>query len=222
MPFNFKHKDITEDSLGEILQAKRKQRNISLEQAAVATKINLKHLLALENNDYKSLPEGIYGRNFLREYGRYLGLNCKELASLFEAECQLIKAGSDEKIFKQQRPKRHYFLSLPKVARNIILIAVLIVGFSFLGFKVRQIIAPPVLLVTHPAAYYITAEHKIILSGQTDPEARLFVNGREILTEDNGQFSAEINLQSGLNTINIKASRKYSRTAETRREVLVK
>jgi cytoskeletal protein RodZ len=223
MQFIFKKKNIIDASVGEILAERRKQKKISLDMAAAATKISVKYLAALETGNYETLPDGIYARNFLREYGYYLGLNCKYLLKLLDLETNLIKIKEQDKpVFSHQRPKRQYFFCLPKIMRNIILLIAIAAGFIYLGLRIKNIVAPPLLIIDFPAENYTTAENKIVISGQTESEARLFINGRETLSEKTGKFTAEISLKEGLNIISVKARKQYGKEAEVIRQVLVK
>lgn len=223
MQLLFHRKNITDASVGEILQERRQQKRVSLEEAAAATKISVKYLAALENGDYRNLPDGIYARNFLREYCYYLKLDCQYLLELFEAETNLIKVEeNDQPVFSRQLPKRQYFFSLPKVARNIILLITIILGFVFLGLKIEQAVAPSRLTIDFPPENYVTGESKITLTGQTEHEARLSINSQEVLSDETGKFSQEVNLKEGLNVITVRAKKKYGREAAVVRQVLVK
>lgn len=223
MKLLFKKKKIVEESVGEILQAGRRQKNISLETAAAATKINVKYLQALENGDYQNLPSGVYARNFLREYCFFLGIDSQPILAAFEGEINLTKveAGGRE-IFSRQRPRWYYFLSLPKIWRNTILGIVIFGALGFLGWRIQQIIAPPAVIVIFPPENYVTAENKVTFSGKTEQETRVTVNGSEVLSDAAGNFSEEVNLTAGLNVITVQAKKRYSREAEVVRQVLVK
>lgn len=61
--------------LGEWLQQRRQERDISLEQAEADTRIRLRYLEALEAEDIEALPDPVVGRGFLRNYSAYLGLD---------------------------------------------------------------------------------------------------------------------------------------------------
>jgi len=223
MQLLFKKKNIVDASVGEILTERRKQKKISLDMAAAATKISAKYLAALEKGDCQSLPDGVYARNFLREYCYFLELDCRQLLKNFTEETNLINIKEkDEPVFSHQRPKRQYFLSLPKIMRNIILLIAIMAGFLYLGLRIKQIIAPPLLIIDFPAENYATGENKIIFFGRTEPEARLFINGRETLSDETGKFKAEISLKEGLNVISVKAQKQYSKEAAAVRQVLVK
>jgi transcriptional regulator with XRE-family HTH domain len=56
------------------LRSARQAKGVSLEQIAASTKINISLLKALENNDLSRWPKGLFGRSYLRDYLRAVGL----------------------------------------------------------------------------------------------------------------------------------------------------
>jgi cytoskeleton protein RodZ len=60
---------------GEYLRREREMRGVSLEEMSVATKISLRFLEAIENEELSKLPGGIFTRSFVRSYAHYLGLD---------------------------------------------------------------------------------------------------------------------------------------------------
>lgn len=52
------------------LTALRQSRGISLREIADATKISMRFLLAIEQEDFEQLPGGIYNTSYLRQYAR--------------------------------------------------------------------------------------------------------------------------------------------------------
>jgi transcriptional regulator with XRE-family HTH domain len=62
-------------SLGENLRREREMRGVTLQEISAATKIGVRFLQALENEDFGRLPGGIFTRSFIRAYAKYLGLD---------------------------------------------------------------------------------------------------------------------------------------------------
>lgn len=62
-------------SFGETLKRERESRNISLREIAETTKINIRHLEALEADRFTALPGGVFNRGFVRAYADYLGID---------------------------------------------------------------------------------------------------------------------------------------------------
>lgn len=62
-------------SFGEELKRERELRKISLREVSESTKISLRYLEALERNDFRSLPGGVFNRGFVRAYSQYIGID---------------------------------------------------------------------------------------------------------------------------------------------------
>ena len=62
-------------SFGQKLKLEREKRKITLEQISVSTKIGIRMLQALEEDNFNQLPGGIFNRGFVRAYSRFLGLD---------------------------------------------------------------------------------------------------------------------------------------------------
>ncbi len=72
-------------SLFLIAAAKRRERGISLDQIASATKISIRSLRAIEEGDFRKLPGGIYNTSYIRQYARAVDVDEFELVALYEA-----------------------------------------------------------------------------------------------------------------------------------------
>ncbi|MBI4924397.1 MAG: helix-turn-helix domain-containing protein, partial [Bdellovibrio sp.] len=70
-------------SLGEFLREAREKRAITLEQIAAATKINVKLLYYIENDQYSELPAKPFVRGFVIAYARFIGLDPKEILTKY-------------------------------------------------------------------------------------------------------------------------------------------
>jgi len=62
-------------TFGENLRRERELRGITLPELANFTKINLRHLQALENDRFAELPGGVFNRGFVRGVARYMKLD---------------------------------------------------------------------------------------------------------------------------------------------------
>ena len=62
-------------SLGATFRREREARGVALEQIAEETKIGIRLLRAIENEQFDRLPGGIFNKSFVRQYARYLGLD---------------------------------------------------------------------------------------------------------------------------------------------------
>src|SRR5262245_58075933 len=66
---------VDSDSLGSYLRQERERQQVSLQDIAAATKIQLRFLEALENDAYDQLPAAPFVVGFLRAYAQYMALD---------------------------------------------------------------------------------------------------------------------------------------------------
>ncbi len=65
-------------TIGEQLRLAREDRGIPLREISDQTRISVHYLEAIESNDYKRLPGGIFNRSFVKAYAKYIGYDEKE------------------------------------------------------------------------------------------------------------------------------------------------
>ncbi|MDP3244201.1 MAG: hypothetical protein Q8M83_00915 [bacterium] len=106
--------------------------------------------------------------------------------------------------------------------RKIIFAAVGVMFLGYLAFEGRGLLLSPPLQLFSPPTDFVTTDPNIVLSGQTTPGTRLQINGTELLPNEQGYFQEKLVLQTGLNTLEIKATKRYARTRVVERKILVK
>ena len=72
--------------IGSELKAARKKTGISVEVIAKRTKISVTKLVALEKNDFKNLPTGLYLFSLVRAYAREVHVNPEPIVERLRAE----------------------------------------------------------------------------------------------------------------------------------------
>lgn len=77
---------LSRKSLGLRLREARQARNISLAEAAAATRISQRIMTALETDDFAALPAEVFTRGFIKLYAEYLGLDTSEVLKLFTVQ----------------------------------------------------------------------------------------------------------------------------------------
>lgn len=70
--------------IGERVRRAREQRGLSLGDVARSTKLSTGVLRAIENNDFASLPAGMYRKAYLRTVAAEVGLDSHEIAVDYE------------------------------------------------------------------------------------------------------------------------------------------
>jgi len=116
------------NSFGEELKKEREARNIPLEEIAEATKIHIKFLKAIEEDNFEILPGEFFIGNFIKAYANYLGLDEREVLNRYYDARPKIDS-PDEREFKQAE-KRDFSIYL---RFGLILLAILF----FIYFIIR-------------------------------------------------------------------------------------
>lgn len=92
-------------SFGAMLQQARKNKQLSLEDAAAELFILRRHLQALENENFSEMPQAAFARGFAINYAKFLGLDPVKIASSFDAAYPTeLKSRSSNNIESPLRP----------------------------------------------------------------------------------------------------------------------
>jgi cytoskeletal protein RodZ len=207
-------------TIGDQLRLARLEKGWTIARVAVKLKVKPEYVKALEEEDYKKIPGGLYGKIFLKKYVHCLGLDYKTIVRHFVKDRQVSYHGESD-VFSKKVVARSQLAIFPKIFRNGLVALVILVCFLYLGFYLKKITAPPFLTVTTPAINQVQTEFTAIVSGETELESEVYINGQMILIDRQGKFSQEISLKKGVNIIVIKAKKKYSREKSLTRQILV-
>lgn len=72
-------------TLGEKLRQAREERGISISEVAEQTRISPHYLDSIENDDYRTLPGGIFNKGFVKSYAKYVGIDEQEALQAYSA-----------------------------------------------------------------------------------------------------------------------------------------
>ena len=207
-----------EETFGEKLRQKRHFKKINIEDVAKILSIRTEYLIALEDGNFDKLPNGLYGKNFLKQYANFLGLNSAELLKNWNDQSS--KYNTDDP-FSQKIVKAHKLIVFPKIIRNILFVLAVLICFLYLIFYFKKIFSPPKLTISQPTKNLLTSSSSLEIIGWAEPGAEIKINNENILNNRNGYFSQIVNLKKGLNNLIITAKKKYSQTQTITREILV-
>jgi len=214
-----KRKIFEGETVGDQLARARESKKMSLEALSKKLLIKRDYLEALESGQYHLLPKGVYARNFLREYGRFLGLDYRELLRQFSEESSPNKE-SKKGIFERQVVTKKQLVSMPALIRNSIIGAIVLICIAYLVILLNNIFEPPKLVIETPPDNITVRDRILLVKGKTDPETDVTINGQKVQVGSDGAFNKELFLENGLNTITIKAKKKYSQEADSTRYIL--
>jgi len=93
-------------TLGEKLRQAREENGLTLGDVADQTRISSLYLEAIENDDYKILPGGIFNKGFIKSYAKFVGISEQE--ALMDYQAQLARsegaapAATDQKTYRPE------------------------------------------------------------------------------------------------------------------------
>jgi cytoskeleton protein RodZ len=92
-------------SFGEQLRLAREARGISLREISEQTRISTRYLEAIEADDYKRLPGGIFNKSFIKAYAKYIGYDEKEALEAYIRTARDQGASPDDVVSTPYQPR---------------------------------------------------------------------------------------------------------------------
>lgn len=224
--FNFQESIKQNNILGKKFSDERISQNISIENAEETINIQKKYLLAMEEGDYGRLPGQIYAKNFVKAYAEFLKLNVKVCLEDLEREYFLFDHIKNSQHIGKQKSNIKFknffrFAITPKIFKNIAIVVVFLLCFTYLGAEAKNIFNPPQIEIFYPPNNLVIEKQVIEIKGVAEKGAEIFINDKDILTDVDGNFTKDVCLRSGVNIIKITANKKYSKTNIIFKKVLV-
>ncbi|MDO8581993.1 MAG: helix-turn-helix domain-containing protein [bacterium] len=216
---DFRKKTIgPKDAFGSIFRRRREEMGMTLGTAAKQTGVPRHYLSALEEGRYGELPGFVYGKSFVRVYGSFLGLSVAPLLRAFVDEYTLVRA--TRSIKKQSKVEKSPFIFItPFRVRCFLAGALVLVLAVYMGGELVRFVRPPTLTIMSPEDQLITNAPTVQVAGSVDPNAVLTVNDVAVNNEE-GNFSVLVPITVGVNTINVRASRRHGKETAVVRNVI--
>ncbi len=96
------------------------------------TRISMRYLEAIETDDYKRLPGGIFNKSFIKSYARYIGYDEKEAMEDYLATLRL-KGETEDEVLTAPKSLVYTDASSSRSPLVTLLLAILILGVLSLG-----------------------------------------------------------------------------------------
>lgn len=210
---SFTHKKVQSYTLGERLKNFRSEGRVTLVEVSRETKIPVKYIEMIEEGRYDRLPPDVYVKGFLKAYAEFLGVDPRKIIGLYEREKDIknnLNGGGEKKIPKK-KSKLPRFVITPRILVAASVTLVVVGGFFYLYTQIGRFAAVPRLAITNPTGDQSVQGNSISISGFTDEDAKLSINGQPVPVNDKGEFKEDIILQSGLNTITVSAVNRFDK-----------
>ena len=193
------------NKFGDLLSAARKKKRISLDHASRDLVIKKIHLEALEGENWAQLPESPYVQGYIKSYAKYLGLSPDYLLAIYRREY-------DETKFPKKpahKFQKRFFITPNKVLNSVFVLAV-IIFISYIVIQYSSVFSSPKLEIISPENDDTISVPAIKISGKTEKDATVSINGSFAPVDESGNFDYEYLLTEGKNNIEIIASFRLS------------
>ena len=170
-------------SFGENLRREREMRGVTLQEISAATKISVRFLKSIENEEFSKLPGGLFSRSFVRAYARYLGLDEDPLLEEYQqaaktrAEVDLSQFSPPARIFSHPDRRSRHALWAIGIAAVLLVLGFTLWRHSHRPLQVRVGTKSP----SHGAAAKTGPTSPPGASGPSTPSAALKPAGRGVL-----------------------------------------
>lgn len=209
-------------TVGQLLKETREAKLYTLDEVEKHTKIRKELLKALEEDDYTKLPPLTFIQGFIKNYGKFLGLDPGKLLAILRRDFEAKKHPPVIMESFSNPLSRKKILITPSRLIGIVLAVIVLGFFAYLWVEYRQFVGSPRLDVISPSQGQTVESTSVMIEGSTDPETKVAVNDQEIGTDNNGKFKEEIKLSSSVNNISIVAISKFGQSTKVERTVYIK
>lgn len=119
-------------TLGEKLRQAREERGITITEVAEQTRISPHYLELIENDDYRTLPGGIFNKGFVKSYAKYVGIDESEALQDY-SKLITVQTGDADEDPKTYRPEvltddRSSSSNLPTIIFALVILGLMTFG----------------------------------------------------------------------------------------------
>lgn len=198
----------------EVIKEARLRKKISLARLGDETKIKKEFLEAIESGEWNKLPDLPVLTGFVKNIADFLGIGQSRLVAMLRRDYP------PQKLSVNPSPDvAEAFTWTPKLTFYVgaAIIGVFILGY--LTFQYAHFVRPPSLSVAVPLEGATVSTPQVKVEGKTDPDTTVKVNNQPIFVNEDGSFSAEIQVYEGTGEIIITAISRTGKETTVRRTI---
>ena len=199
-------------TIGQYIKQARKVRKKTIYDLSQETRIKESFLVAIEKENWKSLPEYPALLGFIKSIANALNLNKENLVAVFRRDYPLQKI----EINPLPEPKQDFHWG----PRLTFLLSAGVIVLGVIAYLLSQyffFLTPPKLEIIKPERDKVVTEKTLEVSGTTEPDASVFVNTQPAYVDDDGRFYTEIEILP--QTTKVEVVSKSRSGKETKKEV---
>lgn len=191
-------------SIGSLIKEGRKRRRLSIDRLSQQTKIKPRYIRAMEKEEWQIIPNFAVARGFIQNVAAAVGIDPETAAALLRRDFQ-------EKKTSPVTARQIWWT--PRITVTLFSVVVAGAVLFYLTSQYLTYVAPPPL-----SAQVVKNGGAVVISGKTDKEASVLVNGEPALVQDDGTFKISVNAKDG-DSLTIEALSRSGKA--TKKEVVV-
>lgn len=207
-------------TVGEILQSARKKKHLTIAAISHHTKIQKRFIKALEEDDYKHLPESTFVKGFIRNYAQVVGKDPKVLLAVLRRDYSEDSRGKVVPRGLVNPLNKSKLRWTPQITIIAAASPVFTIFIAYLILQFRLLSGVPTLTIKTPKEDEVVSA-LVTVEGTTAPQATITINSKQIEVNEFGDFAETIGLTSGKHTITIVAESRTGKTKTLQRTVVV-
>lgn len=211
------------ETIGERLKKQREQLGLTLIEVAHRIQAPPQFVQALEEDDYKRFPAKVYALGFFKRLLQELAVpDSEEWLKGFNNEwgVRMFRKTKEAVPLPENRGEEPYITPARLwTGMGILLFVVLLI---FLSLRFTNFVTMPELNLEMPREQEVLEKPAVKIKGRTEKESQLTVNGRGIKIDGQGNFEEDIELVTGLNTLEFRTQNRFGKESKVVRHVLVR
>ncbi len=198
-----------------------KEKDIDLKKLSKHSGVPLGFLKKLQNDDFKSLPPYPYVRGYFFRLANTLRMDKEKIEEDFKRfkKINLKTSGKNDKL-----PNNRFSLNKLYKKRYLIFLSIVVIILVFL-YLFKSFTGPSIYFDNpslNSKKLIFVSNSLLDLSGKIPQNCLLYLNNRKVLVGAKGKFDEKINLEQGLNTLNIKIKSLFGRQKNIIKQVFLK
>lgn len=217
---SFVQKQLAGDrGFGDELRALRELRGLTQHELSEQTKIHVSVIQALEEERLIDLKDPVYTERHVRILVQCLEGHLGYYLAKYRALLDTKHVRDPGSMVVRPTARRRDFFVLSRVVMVLVFFALIGLAAAYLLWQAHVLQRAPRLDVRSPVDGMELSAPRVDVEGDTEPDARVRINGQLIVVDVQGHFRVSFDIPRGLTTFVIETQRRYGSSTTVIRRV---